>query len=144
VEWIFKKLGSTSFVDAVVISIQLAKTVQTEQMEVARGVFDTRTECLGFTDGVYDFETRALVSGEAAQAYYVSKTVPYAHADLASVTDEDLAGPDAFFARIHGKTAMREYLITSFMTRRAVTTVKWCLCTTTVAEPTGSRRGSRW
>ena len=66
-------------------------------MGVSTGDFDTRWDCLGFMDGVYDFEKSKLVRGQEAKAYYVTKTVGYEYGDMMGVGDEEMAGFDTFF-----------------------------------------------
>ena len=111
VEWLHTKLGSKSFVASVVTVILQRKVISTRDMGVSIGDFDTRCNCMGFTDGVYDFDIGALVRGDAAKAYFVTKTVGYEHCDMMEATQVDTDAFDTFFKQIHGKAENREYLL---------------------------------
>ncbi len=110
-QWLHDKLGSKAFVASVVHVIMQQKMISTRDLGVSRGDFDTRSNCMGFTDGVYDFEARRLVKGAAAMAYFVTKTVGYEYGDVMEVDDESLGAFDMFFEQIHGKAENREYLL---------------------------------
>jgi hypothetical protein len=110
-EWIDKKLGTSTFVNAVVRIIMRRKAMETAQREITMHMFDDAPGYLGFTDGVYDFDARALLTGEDARARLVTKTVGYAYEDVRNAADDDMAACDTFFAQIQTKEENRRFLL---------------------------------
>ena len=109
--WLHNKLGGKAFVAAIVHIILQLKTVATRDLDLRISDFDTRDRCIAFSDGIYDFSNKMLVSGHDAHAYYVTKTVGFSFADMMAVDDDDLEAFDAFFAQIQPKKDNRDYLL---------------------------------
>lgn len=104
------KLGSLGFTTCVVRVIQ---QITARETEVRRSDFDTRRDCLGFKDGVYDFTDGQLKRGAEAQPYYVTKTVGYSYHEVMAASAEELSAFDVFFTQIHGDMESRSCLLTS-------------------------------
>lgn len=107
------KLGSSSFVSAVTHLILQRKALDTENMSITDpgSLFDTRADCVGFTDGVYDFDLKALVRGPSAQEYYVSQTVGYAYDDVMRCPDDVHDACMRFLDKIHPDPAILNYVL---------------------------------
>jgi P4 family phage/plasmid primase-like protien len=113
VDYLDTKLGSSSYVTSLTQLILRRKALDTENMEIrdSAGLFDTREDCIGFTDGVYDFERRALMRGARAQEYYVSQTVGYAYEEVTSCPEEEYRRCMRFLERIHPDREILDYVL---------------------------------
>jgi D5 N terminal like len=109
--WIYTKLGSSTFCRAVAICIQQRLSAHARMMGRSAEQFDTRRNCIGFTDGVYDFEKREFVRGSAARDYMLTRTVGYAYEEVESVSAEDKEEFSKFLAQVHPEASNREYLL---------------------------------
>ena len=113
VDKLHTKLG-TAFEAAVVSKILKRKATWTREQHYELEKLDTRPDCIGFEDGVYDFGKGELVRGAAAHEYQLTKTVGYEYADVQDVSEATMSSFDAFFEQIHGTAAMRAYLLRRF------------------------------
>jgi phage/plasmid-associated DNA primase len=115
-DWVHTKLGCKTFRSSVVSMILQQKLEWTYTRGYKQDALDARQDCLGFEDGVYDFETGELVRGDAAQEYMLSKTVGYKYEDVKRVAlnETTMAEFEHFFEQIHGRADVRAYLLQRF------------------------------
>jgi phage/plasmid-associated DNA primase len=113
VDFFHTKLGSSAFVSSVTQLVLQRKALDTENMGFRDpgDLFDVRADCVGFTDGVYDFAEQRLVTGPAAQRFYVSQTVGYAYEDVIACSSEDFDACTAFLSRIHTDPELLGYVL---------------------------------
>ena len=112
VDYLHTKLGTSSFSSSVTQLILQRKALDTEHRGVRPSMFDTRVDCLGFQDGVYDFSARRLISGIPAQEYYVSLSVDMEYdAVISSCESRSIEDCRAFLGRIFPDASMLSYVL---------------------------------
>jgi hypothetical protein len=74
---LYERIRTPSFAVGVVKRIITERFSRTEESGLKMRMMDTAKGCLAFSDGVYSFKDKRLVTGTAARAYYQTQTVEY-------------------------------------------------------------------
>ena len=105
----YHRLGDDTFKHKVINQMLKQYIHDSAMMEYSPDMFDQKSRCLGFNDGVFDFESGELMTGEDAKGYYVTQTVGYNHADVKGVSDEDYVAFQRFLCQIIPDASLRHY-----------------------------------
>jgi phage/plasmid-associated DNA primase len=114
VNGIYKLMGKPRYIDDIIQIVKQDRIIATLDMDFKSvEIFDKRRECVGFTDGVYDFEVGKLIKGYDARKYYVSQAIGYAFEDVINVCDEVYDECSAFLKKIYPNENIKKYVLKS-------------------------------
>lgn len=119
-------LGTPSFVTPLVTSIIEDRITMTLATGFTEDIFNQKVDCLGFTDGIFDFQSRLFVKGEVAKKYYLSFHVDYAFEDVVTVDQEVYECCKAFVKKIFAKKHVYDYVLRIIADSLRRTNLKKC------------------
>lgn len=105
------KLGETASRHNIIKEIICIATQRTTDMGITLKTFDTQPYCIGFTDGVYDFKQKRLITGYEAQKYYITRTVGFPYEDVKALSEETMNEASTFMKQVHSCDKIRMYLL---------------------------------
>ena len=117
---LYKKLGTTAFVNSVLGFVIAMRSEYTSNMGFSLNMFDCVTEqdVVVFKDGVHDFHKREYLHGKAAQDCYMTEamSLDICYEDLLKCSKESKDYKDcySFLCKIFGKEHMRNYVLKMF------------------------------
>ncbi len=106
---LYQRLGDDTFKTKVINQLIKHYIHESAMMERTQDMFDQRVRCVGFNDGVYDFDTGELLKGSKAKEYYVTQTVGYSYSDVEGVSDEVYSAFVRFITQIMPDESVRQY-----------------------------------
>jgi len=110
----YHRLGDDTFKQKVINQMVKQYIHETRMLEYTPDMFDKRTRCLGFNDGVYDFEQGEILTGAKAKEYYITQTVGYNYSDVETVDDATYNAFMCFVSQIIPDESLRRYLFKRF------------------------------
>jgi phage/plasmid-associated DNA primase len=111
---IYKLLGKPRYIDDIIHIVKQDRIIATLDLDFKSvEIFDKRRDCVGFTDGVYDFEEGKLIQGYDARKYYVSDAIGYAFQDVIHVCDDVYNECSAFLKKIYPNENIKKYVLKS-------------------------------
>jgi P4 family phage/plasmid primase-like protien len=105
------KLGTETFKNGVINGIITSAVTRTKENGLIQSVFNSKKGCIGFLDGVYDFNTKKFYKGGEAQMFYVSKTVEYEYENVLTIDDDTYNECIKFLKQIHPSDDIRDYVL---------------------------------
>lgn len=103
------RLGDDTFKSKAVNQLIKQFIRNSEQYEHSPSIFDQKSRCLGFNDGVYDFEHGRLLTGKEAKEYYVTQTVGYNYDNVINVSEDVYQSFQTFINQILPDEDIRTY-----------------------------------
>lgn len=105
------KLGNETFKNQVIKEIINSSIIRTKEQGITLSTFNSQQGCIGFQDGVYDFNTRQFYRGAIASQFYVTKTVEYEYEQVENIDDETYSEYIKFLKTIHPDDDVREFVL---------------------------------
>ena len=105
------KIGNETFKNQVIKEIVNTSIIRTKEQGIIITTFNSRKGCIGFLDGVYDFNTRQFYRGSKASEFYVTKTVDYEYDRVENIDDKTIQECTEFLQTIHPDTDIRDFVL---------------------------------
>lgn len=105
------KLGNDTFKNQVIKEIINSAIIRTKENGVSLSSFDATNGCIGFLDGVYDFNTKSFYSGEPAHRFYVTRTVEYEYSNVENISEYAMKEFQTFMNTIHPEKAIQDFVL---------------------------------
>jgi P4 family phage/plasmid primase-like protien len=105
---LISRLYSESFKKALMNEMVLYRMRQLEMNGQSTYMFDSKKDCIGFTDGVYNVLEKRLMTGKEACEYMVSNTVGY---DYVDPSPECCGACEDFLAQIFPNQNVKKYIL---------------------------------
>ena len=105
------KLGNDTFKNQVIKEVINTAIIRTKENGVSLSSFDSFNGCIGFLDGVYDFNTKQFYRGESAHRFYVTRTVDYEYDNVLNVSADTMTEFQRFIDVIHPKKPIQDFVM---------------------------------
>lgn len=105
------KIGNETFKNQVIKEIINSAIIRTKEQGLILSTFNSQKGCIGFLDGVYDFNTRQFYRGSKAIEFYVTKTVDYEYEQVENIDDDTCIECISFLKTIHPDEDIRDFVL---------------------------------
>ncbi len=105
------KLGTETLKNPVLKEIINMRLLKTNEANITMSTFDSIKGCIGFLDGVYDFNRSKFVVGSEAAKLYVTKTVGYEYAELLDIDEDTHKDYIKFLKTIHSNPPILNFVL---------------------------------